>query len=525
MRFEEFLITQIDGKTPVEKIKEDLSYFEGAFNYATKSQNLYSNLIDNVVFILRSKYGRFDILYYNNETMYKELMLILTPQIPQFLMIQKKQLLESLDTFSSLQNWGQVDTDTVKRMLNLTGTSNNETSYIPLDGVDKDPYSANDVSNTEERTDNVLANRNVVNFLDFYRSITWNVADLELTTILAPYKKLFKMYYSTDIQRQSTPIEYTLEKRVEALEQEQKVLIEAVDVAETDIMNLTLGVRDNTATISAQGTQINNLDTEIGNVENKVDTNTTNISGLDNDVQTLTTHVNQHTQQINTNIANITALDTNKADKTRLDNYYTKDESDARFVSGTNYYTKQEADGRFGTLTQQQDNTNSILNINSNLANNFYNKAEIDYNFYNKTELNSKLGVKADYQDVYTRAFIADKLLNRTRTTVRNVRQAPTNFNGFWWCDFETEFYVGDNNVSPSYIEIVSCYIEGTSNQWFRVKPIKWYVNGGRVGVVLFTSSNGDMNNLATGVSVVINWFKSAYWETPQRISTSEYKG
>lgn len=390
MRFNEFLITPIDGKTPVQKIKEDLSYFEGVFNYASKAQGLYDNLIDNVVFILQSKYGRFDILYYNAETMYKELMLILSPQIPQFLMIQKKQLLESLDTFSSLQNWGQIDTDTVKRTLNITGTSTNDTNYIPLDGADKDPYSSNDIKNTEERLDDTLANRNVVDFLDFYRRINWNVADLELNKILEPYRKLFKMYYSSSIVQQSVPESLLLEKRVETLEQKMAVTIDELDVAQDDILTNKTNITANENNISQNTRDIESLQREVITIDSNVDT--------------LIATTNEHTRQINTNIANIATLDVRSDNNSRNIATNTAEILALHGTTNTLQININKNADDIADLTTTVANKANTADVY--LKNQVYSKTESDNTFIKKVKTYTSGEISADSLSKYSKGVI-----------------------------------------------------------------------------------------------------------------------
>lgn len=199
MIFNDFLNTTLaSGNNPKAQLKIDLSTFKNVFNYANKSDDIYNNLIDNIVKLLSIKFGTYQIIYSNIEVMYNELLITLNPQIPQFMMIQKKQLIESLDTFGDLNNWGDVLKDNVSRNLQLTNQSSNTTNFVPIDGSDKDPYSINDVSKTNNSNETTDINRLATDYLNFYMRLNWNVGDIELNSIYESYIHLFKIYYEMD---------------------------------------------------------------------------------------------------------------------------------------------------------------------------------------------------------------------------------------------------------------------------------------------------------------------------------------
>lgn len=228
-------------------------------------------------------------------------------------------------------------------------------------------------------------------------------------------------------------------------------------------------VNDNTNNISTNSNAINGLSNDISNIGNRVNTNTNNITTNSNNINSINTTISQVNNKINN-------LEQTKADKTQLDNYYTKTQSDARYLQSGNYYNKQECDSRF----------------------------------VNNQKLEQEL---------------EDKLLAVYATTIRNVRSAPqvqAGSTGFWFCDFETNLYMGDNNFHS--IDIAGIQILNSQNQWVCLKPLKWYFNGGRVGVVLYTTTQYDINGVANGADVDIWVNKSNFFTNPTKTSNSVYK-
>ena len=326
MLFNEFLETTLTGGlTPTDKLKQDLSTFKTVFNYATKTDVLYNNLIDNIVNLLKIKFGSYQIIYNSVDVMYRELLITLNPQIPQFLMIQKKQLIENLNTFGDLSNWGDILKDNVSRELNLQERGENSSGYVPIDGNNKDPYSTNDISKNNITNENTDVSRLATDYLNFYAKLTWSVADIELNYIYESYIHLFKIYYDFNDSVSGTSgnnsLEYQVDKNTVAIEM----------------------------------------------LSNELDTTNTKVDNNVNDIETLTNTTNQQTQLINRNTNNITTmnstlqtnstkivnLDSVKADKTQLDNYYTKTQSESKFAFKGDISNLQ---GQINTTNNKVDN-------------------------------------------------------------------------------------------------------------------------------------------------------------------------
>lgn len=325
MKFKDFLDSLLPGDNvlPIDKLKTDLETFKAAFNYAEKTDEIYNNLIDNIVKLLRIKFGEYEIIYTSPNVMYNELLITLNPQLPQFLMIQKKQLIESLDTFGNLNNWGDVLKDNVKRALNLSDVSNNQTSYVPIDGADKDPYSVNDVDNRREQSETTDVSRLATDYLTFYKKIRWNIASIELNKIYADYIKLFKIYYQYDSY--GLTVNGSVYDMVQQNTKNIEMLAEEMDKTNYQVGNNTSNIVLNSNNIQSNSNAIN---------QNK------------SDLVALTTKVDNNTANISTNTQAIANINTNLAD---------------------NYYQKSESDNRFGTLTQQQTNTQNIQTNQNNI--------------------------------------------------------------------------------------------------------------------------------------------------------------
>lgn len=420
MKFNEFLDTLLPtyNVLPSQKLKDDLATFKSAFNYANKTDDIYNDLIDNIVKLLRIKFGEYEIIYSSPLVMYNELLITLNPQLPQFLMIQKKQLIETLNTFGDLQNWGDVLKDNVRKALNLSDTNSNATSYVPFDGVDKDPYSVNDVNGQREVNETTDYNRLATDYLNFYKKIRWNIASIELNKIYQDYIKLFKIYYNYN----GFSNQYNSEWAAQIRDNTDNIAILAEEIDKT---NYNVGV--NTSNIVANSNRIdmtnNNLatnyydkttaDTTFGSLAQQT-TNTQNIADLTNRVGANETNITSLTGRVSTNENNITS-NTNIINQitTSLENgnimnyvgvwnstttynlaqlctlndfWYVSNvdnnighqptgASDAYWklisapaVNFNNYYTKQESDAKFATITTTNSlNTNkldkSFLNI------------------------------------------------------------------------------------------------------------------------------------------------------------------
>lgn len=336
MLFNEFLETTLTGGlTPTDKLKQDLSTFKTVFNYATKTDVLYNNLIDNIVHLLKIKFGSYQIIYNSVDVMYRELLITLNPQIPQFLMIQKKQLIENLNTFGDLSNWGDILKDNVSRELNLQERGENSSGYVPIDGNNKDPYSTNDISKNNITNENTDVSRLATDYLNFYAKLTWSVADIELNYIYESYIHLFKIYYDFNDSVSGTSGNDSLEYELDKINAAISVLGNEIDVTNTNVSTNTTKISE-LSNDKADKTQLDNYYTktqseskfafkgDISNLQGQI--NTTN-----NNVATNTRNITTMNSTLQTNSTNIVNLSSVKADKTQLNNYYTKSESDNRY--------------------------------------------------------------------------------------------------------------------------------------------------------------------------------------------------
>ena len=336
MLFNEFLETTLTGGlTPTDKLKQDLSTFKTVFNYATKTDVLYNNLIDNIVNLLKIKFGSYQIIYNSVDVMYRELLITLNPQIPQFLMIQKKQLIENLNTFGDLSNWGDILKDNVSRELNLQERGENSSGYVPIDGNNKDPYSTNDISKNNITNENTDVSRLATDYLNFYAKLTWSVADIELNYIYESYIHLFKIYYDFNDSVSGTSGNDSLEYELDKINAAISVLGNEIDTTNTNVSTNTTKISE-ISNLKADKTQLDNYytksqsdsryaqDGDISNLQSQI--NTTN-----NNVATNTRNITTMNSTLQTNSTNIVNLGNVKADKTQLDNYYTKTQSDNKY--------------------------------------------------------------------------------------------------------------------------------------------------------------------------------------------------
>lgn len=390
MLFNEFLETTLTGGlTPTDKLKQDLSTFKTVFNYATKTDVLYNNLIDNIVNLLKIKFGSYQIIYNSVDVMYRELLITLNPQIPQFLMIQKKQLIENLNTFGDLSNWGDILKDNVSRELNLQERGENSSGYVPIDGNNKDPYSTNDISKNNITNENTDVSRLATDYLNFYAKLTWSVADIELNYIYESYIHLFKIYYDFNDSVSGTSGNNSLEYELDKINAAISVLGNELDATNVNVDNIQKNYVNKSTnnifksdekfqTISMQNKQnkdvlrfvvntnytyatidggngsgiyiknikdptnpdnatnkkyVDNLNNQINT---KVDSIKSNLQGqintTNNNVATNTRNITTMNSTLQTNSTNIVNLDNVKADKKQLDNYYTKTQSESKFA-------------------------------------------------------------------------------------------------------------------------------------------------------------------------------------------------
>lgn len=381
MIFNDFLNTTLaSGNNPKEQLKIDLSTFKNVFNYANKSDDIYNNLIDNIVKLLSIKFGTYQIIYSNIEVMYNELLITLNPQIPQFMMIQKKQLIESLDTFGDLNNWGDVLKDNVSRNLQLTNQSSNTTNFVPIDGSDKDPYSISDVSKTNNSNETTDINRLATDYLNFYMRLNWNVGDIELNSIYESYIHLFKIYYEMDGTSSTSSGGSGSDDVWNAINLNTR----AIEMVSDEVDTLSVRVDENIIDTNANTSSISNLNNSLNTKANANDVYTKTESDTRyaqrGDISNLQEQINTTNQNVTTNRNNINQVNYNLAN-----NYYNKTQIDNSF---DNYYTKSASDSKYATqssithLNNVTDSLNQdITDLETNLNNNFYNKTYIDTHF------------------------------------------------------------------------------------------------------------------------------------------------
>lgn len=290
MTFKKFLETLIEDKLPIDKVKEDFIFYKNALNLKGKEDILFNNLFDNIFWILKNKFASFNCLYKDNEVMYSELTTILYSQIPQFLFLQKKQLLESLDTFGDINNWGSTMKEKVKRDLKLIETTDNSTGYIPIDSENLDPYSKDNTNRENTKDETTTDDRNTVDFLYFFSRMKWNTASIELTTILKPYYTLFLAFDVRD-----NDIDYSL-NRYEELE-------ERVGENELDIKKLKFADEN----IAKEIDRIDNTQTQdFIFLSNRIDDNKSKIEDNTSNINQITNELNETKQTVNRNTSNIT---------------------------------------------------------------------------------------------------------------------------------------------------------------------------------------------------------------------------
>lgn len=425
MLFNEFLETTLTGGlTPTDKLKQDLSTFKTVFNYATKTDVLYNNLIDNIVNLLKIKFGSYQIIYNSVDVMYRELLITLNPQIPQFLMIQKKQLIENLNTFGDLSNWGDILKDNVSRELNLQERGENSSGYVPIDGNNKDPYSTNDISKNNITNENTDVSRLATDYLNFYAKLTWSVADIELNYIYESYIHLFKIYYDFNDSVSGTSGNNSLEYELDKINAAISVLGNELDATNVNVDNIQKNYVNKSTnnifksdekfqTISMQNKQnkdvlrfvvntnytyatidggngsgiyiknikdptnpdnatnkkyVDNLNNQINT---KVDSIKSNLQGqintTNNNVATNTRNITTMNSTLQTNSTNIVNLNNVKVDKTQLGDYYTKTQSDSRYltISSANatYATQNELNGLHQTTISSLNNLDTRLRV------------------------------------------------------------------------------------------------------------------------------------------------------------------
>lgn len=232
MVFSTFLNTNIEslGVTPKQKIKQDFIHYKQVLNWSGKSDLIYENLIDNIIWILETKYAKFNLRYTTSLVAYNELNIILSQQLPQWLFIQKKQALENLDTFADLNNWGSVVKDRITRAINGNESGSSLSSYVPIDNVNADPYEKNGTEKRAYSNDEVDETKQTVDYLYWFSRMKWQTASIDLNTILKPYLGLFILVANTDL---ATPIKEdqfeTLQNQIVSTNDRIEQVVTAVD--------------------------------------------------------------------------------------------------------------------------------------------------------------------------------------------------------------------------------------------------------------------------------------------------------
>lgn len=318
MRFSTFLQVDVGGWKPKERVKIEFQHYKDVFGLPDKTDILYDNLINNVFWLLEAKFARFQFRYKSYPVCYNEFNLIISRQIPQFLLIQKKQLLEKLEVFGELKNWGRNDIEEVERVLKTTDNNSNETGFVPIDVDQTDPYSKDTSSRKSLGEDKGKVNKNVVDYLEFFDRLRWEVGELELEKIFKPYYDLF-----FDIQMCDTELTPTVYDELKSL----------IDINEQNIeFN-----RVNIEIIYQELQQIQNdfgnyytkpeIDNKFDEKADKTDTYTKAEVNAKDDLKA--DKVDTYTKTETDNKLDL------KADKTELQNYYQKGVADQRFVSLT----------------------------------------------------------------------------------------------------------------------------------------------------------------------------------------------
>lgn len=296
MVFSTFLKTNIEslGVTPKQKIKQDFIHYKQVLNWSGKSDLIYENLIDNIIWILETKYAKFNLRYTSSLVAYNELNIILSQQLPQWLFIQKKQALENLDTFADLNNWGSVVKDRITRAINGNESGSSLSSYVPIDNVNADPYEKNGTEKRAYSNDEVDETKQTVDYLYWFSRMKWQTASIDLNTILKPYLGLFILVANTDL---ATPIK---EDQFETLQNQIVSTNDRIDQVVT-------AVDDEIERVDSK------IDREVRRVDSKIDRE---VGRVDREVE----RVDRDISSIRTEIAN---QDLDNVARRNVDNTFT----------------------------------------------------------------------------------------------------------------------------------------------------------------------------------------------------------
>lgn len=270
MLFSTFLNTNIEtlGVTPKQKIKQDFEHYKQLLNWSGKSEMIYNNLIDNIIWILETKYGKFNLRYTDNVVSYNELNIILSQQLPQWLFIQKKQALENLDTFADLNNWGSVVKDRITRAITGTESGSNQASFVPIDNVNADPYEKSGSEKRVYSNDDVDESKQTVDYLYWFSRMKWQTASIDMNTILKPYLGLFILMGNVDL---ATPIK---EDQFEILQNQVINTNDRIDQV-----------------VSAVDGDIERVDRRVDSVDSKIDRE---VRRVDRDITSIRSDINNY---------------------------------------------------------------------------------------------------------------------------------------------------------------------------------------------------------------------------------------
>lgn len=278
MVFSTFLKTNIEslGVTPKQKIKQDFIHYKQVLNWSGKSDLIYENLIDNIIWILETKYAKFNLRYTSSLVAYNELNIILSQQLPQWLFIQKKQALENLDTFADLNNWGSVVKDRITRAINGNESGSSLSSYVPIDNVNADPYEKNGTEKRAYSNDEVDETKQTVDYLYWFSRMKWQTASIDLNTILKPYLGLFILVANTDL---ATPIKEdqfeTLQNQIVSTNDRIDQVVTAVD---DEIERVDSKIDREVRRVDSK------IDREVGRVDREVERVDRDISSIRSDI-------------------------------------------------------------------------------------------------------------------------------------------------------------------------------------------------------------------------------------------------
>lgn len=378
MVFSTFLKTNIEslGVTPKQKIKQDFIHYKQVLNWSGKSDLIYENLIDNIIWILETKYAKFNLRYTSSLVAYNELNIILSQQLPQWLFIQKKQALENLDTFADLNNWGSVVKDRITRAINGNESGSSLSSYVPIDNVNADPYEKNGTEKRAYSNDEVDETKQTVDYLYWFSRMKWQTASIDLNTILKPYLGLFILVANTDL---ATPIK---EDQFETLQNQIVSTNDRIDQVVTAV------------------------DDEIERVDSKIDRE---VRRVDREVE----RVDRDISSIRTEIAN---QDLDNVARRNVDNTFTSQNVFENRVFFNNEVITQSVE-----LSQPPTNPNHAIPLGTAEA--LVNDAKNELNNFIETVSNNTVQNRTDIDSLQSSVISNASSISRLQNTVNGIAQ------------------------------------------------------------------------------------------------------